>query len=93
MDFLLSDEIFSALGKTATMPAKNITLDASELDPWMAKAIEYTNDKPTYQPLWFLMPTTDTATTYSDGLDEMFAGAINDKDFVMKVQESFDNVE
>ena len=39
------------------------------------------------------MPTTDTATTYSDGLDEMFAGAINDKDFVMKVQESFDNVE
>ena len=93
VDFLLSDEIFSALGKTATMPAKNITLDASELDPWMAKAIEYTNDKPTYQPLWFLMPTTDTATTYSDGLDEMFAGAINDKDFVMKVQESFDNVE
>ena len=32
VDFLLSDEIFSALGKTATMPAKNITLDASELD-------------------------------------------------------------
>ncbi len=93
VDFLLSDGIFSALGKTATMPAKNITLDASELDPWMAKAIEYTNDKSTYQPLWFLMPTTDTATTYSDGLDEMFAGAINDEDFVQKVQEAFDDVE
>ena len=93
VDFLLSDEIFSALGKTATMPAKNITLDASELDPWMAKAIEYTNDLPTYQPLWFLMPTTDTATTYSDGLDEMFAGAIDDKEFIRKVQEAFDNAE
>lgn len=90
VDFLLSDEIFSALGKTATMPAKNITLDASELDPWMAKAIEYTNDKPTYQPLWFLMPTTDTATTYSDGLDEMFAGAVDGEDFVQKVQAAFD---
>ena len=93
VDFLLSDEIFSALGKTATMPAINITLDASELDPWMAKAIEYTNDLPTYQPLWFLMPTTDTATTYSDALDEMFAGAIGDKEFIQKVQEAFDNAE
>lgn len=93
VDFLLSDEIFSALGKTATMPAKNITLDASELDPWMAKAIEFTNDKPTYQPLWFLMPTTDTATTYSDGLDEMFAGAIDSEDFIQKVQAAFDSVE
>ena len=93
VDFLLSDEVFTAIGKTATMPAKNVTLNAEELDPWMAKAIEYTNEKPTYQPLWFLMPTTDAATTYSDGLDEMFAGAINGEDFVTKVQDAFDNAE
>lgn len=93
VDFLLSDEIFSALGKTTTMPAKNVTLDTSELDPWMGKAIEYTNDKPTWQPLWFLMPTTDTATTYSDGLDEMFAGAIDSEEFIQKVQDAFDSVE
>lgn len=91
-DFLLADETFYILAMTNTMPAKEITVDESELSEWMAKAIEATNGQETYQPLWFLLPTTDVATTYSDALDELFAGAIDAEEFVDKVQDAFDSL-
>ena len=92
-DFLLADETFYIMALTNTMPAKEITVDESELSEWMAKAIDATNGQETYQPLWFLMPTTDVATTYSDALDEIFAGAINAEEFVDKVQTAFDSAQ
>lgn len=92
-DFLLADETFYILAMTNTMPAKEIVVDESELSEWMAKAIDATNGQETYQPLWFLLPTTDVATTYSDALDEIFAGAINAETFVDKIQDAFDSIQ
>lgn len=89
-DYILSDDTFNAMAATNTMPAKEIEVDPSVLNPWMAKAIDATNGQETYQPLWFLLPNTETSTTYLDSLDELFAGSIHADEFIEKVQAAFD---
>lgn len=90
VDYILSDDTFYILARTNTMPAKEIEVDESQLHPWMAKAIDATNGQETYQPLWFLLPTTETSTAYLDSLDEIMAGAVNAEEFMEQVQGAFD---
>ena len=90
VDYILSDETFNILALTNDLPAKNIVVDASQLNPWIAKSIEATNGQETYQPLWFLLPTTEASTAYIDNIDMLFAGAVTPQEFVDNVQAGFD---
>lgn len=90
VDYILSDETFYILARTNDLPAKTVVVDESELHPWIAKSIAATNGQETYQPLWFLLPTTETSTAYLDGIDELFAGAVTPATFVKNVQAAFD---
>jgi ABC-type glycerol-3-phosphate transport system substrate-binding protein len=94
VDFLLSDEMFIELAKHTMMPAKNVEFgeDAAQyLDPTMIAASEYTASRPTYSPMWFLMPSPNTAAVYLDSIDELFAGAITPNEFITKTQAAFDS--
>ena len=90
VDYILSDETFNILSTTDQLPAKSIEVDESKLDPWIAKIIEATNGQETYQPLWFLLPTTESSTAYLDNIDMLFAGAVTPQQFVDNVQAGFD---
>jgi raffinose/stachyose/melibiose transport system substrate-binding protein len=74
VDFLVSDEMFSELGKASMMPAKKVKLEPSTLNPLFVKAVDFTDKKVTYQVLGnFLSGASMTA--YGDAMDELFAGS------------------
>lgn len=92
-DFIVSDEMFVELAKTTMMPAKNVQFSedaAQDLDPMLVAASEYTAPRTTYTPMWFLMSSSNVATTYTDSVDELFAGAVTPQEFIDKVQAAFD---
>jgi len=92
VDYLVSDAMFTELGKASMMPAKNVKLDASQLNALFVKAVDFTStQKFTYDPTWALFPGSDTTQSYADALDELFAGAITPEQYVEKVQTAVDS--
>lgn len=90
LDFITSDEMFSELAKGGMPPAKNVDIDSSTLDPFFARALEYTKNQTALSQHENFFPDPNGLSAMFEGLDELFAGAITPKDFVAKVQAALD---
>jgi ABC-type glycerol-3-phosphate transport system substrate-binding protein len=74
-DFLVSDAMFTELGKASMMPAKSVKLDPSALNPLFVKAVDFSRNMVTNDVIWSHIKAAAAQTGYSDFNDELFAGA------------------
>jgi hypothetical protein len=74
-DFLVSDEMFTALGQASMMPAKKVTLDPAQLNPLFVAAVDFTGKQDVDDVAWGLMGTAASQQGYSDAMDTLWAGA------------------
>ena len=91
LDFITSDEMFVELSKGGMPPAKNITIDKSVLDPMFARSLEYTQNQTALSQHENFFPAPEALSVFFDGLDELFAGAINADKFIENVQETLNS--
>ncbi|NTV35426.1 MAG: extracellular solute-binding protein [Anaerolineaceae bacterium] len=88
-DFLVSDAMFTELGKASMMPAKKVTLDPSSLNPLFVAAVDFSSKMETYDVLWSKFSGAASQTVYSDFNDELFAGAPA-AEVIAKLQKALD---
>lgn len=86
-DFLVSDAMFTELGKASMMPAKKVTLDPASLNPLFVAAVDFSSKQETYDVLWSKFSGAASTTAYSDFNDELFAGAPA-ADMIAKLQDA-----
>ncbi|WP_162463018.1 ABC transporter substrate-binding protein [Paenibacillus psychroresistens] len=87
-DFLVSDEMFSALGKASMTPAKDLKLAVTDLNPLFVKFVDFAGKQGMYPPVYNWFPTPDSAAEYFSQLDSLFAGAVKPDAFISSIQKS-----
>lgn len=73
-DFLVSDEMFSALGQASMMPAKKVTLDQSLLNPLFVAAVDFTGKQDVIEVVWNHFDAAGQ-TAFAEAMDLLFAGS------------------
>ncbi|QGQ95014.1 extracellular solute-binding protein [Paenibacillus psychroresistens] len=89
-DYLVSDEMFRALGKASMSPAKNVELETKDLNPLFIKYVDFTAKKISYPPVYSTFPTQDTVIVYNYQMDSLFAGAVKPGEFISTIQKAID---
>ena len=74
-DFLVSDEMFTALGEASMMPAKKVALDPAQLNPLFVTAVDFTSKQDVYDVAWNYFGGATSQQAYSDAMDTLWAGA------------------
>lgn len=93
MDFLTSDEMYSALVQTSMFPGKNVKINTTNLAPFFIKQMDIVDKLPASglkMHLSKFMPGSAVATVYSDSTDQLFAGNITAKQYVDNIQSALD---
>ena len=88
-DFLVSDEMFTELGKASMMPAKIVELDPSVLNPLFVAAVDFTNKQDTLTVMWGSFPGAASQTAYEEFNDKLFAGG-DPTELVAEMQSALD---
>jgi hypothetical protein len=73
-DFLVSDEMFTALGQASMMPAKKVTLDPSQLNPLFVTAVDFTGKQDVIEVACNHFDAAGQSA-YADAMDTLWAGA------------------
>ena len=89
VDFLVSDAMFTELGKSSMMPAKMVELNPEGLNPLFVDAVKFSSPLSTYNVAWSFLPGAASQTGFSDAMDELFAGQAP-QEVIAKFQEAVD---
>lgn len=89
VDFLCSDEALGALTKASTVIVKK-GVDTSGYPKMLSKVMEINKSQSSAQLNINYFPNDESMSLYQSSMDELFAGAIDPKAFVDKVQKAVD---
>jgi ABC-type glycerol-3-phosphate transport system substrate-binding protein len=78
VDYLVSDYVFTELGKAPMMPAKNVKLDPAKLNPLFVKIVDFTSKQDNNAVLWSVLPSATSQEVFLETMDELFAGTSAD---------------
>lgn len=88
VDMLLSDEMQNELAKSGAMPTKNIEIDDSGMPKLLGMVIKSTQNMDVLSAHEVNFPDTNSFQTFKDGIDALFAGAIDSEKFADDIEKA-----